>query len=97
MLPALLRGPAGDDVDFEPDQLGCDLREPLAASLPPPYLDRDVAAVDPTEFAQALHERGKQLAALRRRGCAQEPNGRQLARLLCARRERPRRRRAAAK
>jgi hypothetical protein len=99
MLPALLRGPAGvvreDNVDLEPDKLSRDLGEALAASLAPPNLDRDIATFDPTEFAQPLHESSKQLAAPRRRGRAQEPNRRRLARLLRERRERPRHRRTA--
>jgi hypothetical protein len=84
-----------NDIDLEPDQFGGDLGEALAASLCPANLDRDIATVDPTKFAQPLNESGKQLAAARRRGRAQEPNGRQLAHLLRARHERPRGSRAA--
>ena len=79
-----------NDIDLEPDQFGGDLGEALAASLCPANLDRDIATVDPTKFAQPLNESGKQLAAPRRRARAQEPNGRQLAHLLRPRRERPR-------
>jgi len=78
-----------NDIDLEPDQFGGDLGEALAASLCPANLDRDIATVDPTKFAQPPNESGKQLAAARRRGRAQEPNGRQLAHLLRPRRERP--------
>ena len=99
MSPALPRGLArsrrDNDIDFEPDELGRDLGEALAASLRPAILDRDGAALDPAEFAQPLHKSGDPWALGRRRGRAQEPDGRQLARLLRARRERPRRRRAA--
>ena len=84
-----------NDIDLEPDELGRDLGEALAASLRPAILDRDGAALDPAEFAQPLHKSGGPLAPGRRRGRAQEPDGRQLCRLLRARRERPRRRRAA--
>ena len=86
-----------NDIDLEPDELGGDLGEALAASLRPAILDRDGATLDPTEFAQPLHESGDPLAVGRRRARAQEPDGRQLAGLLRARRERPRRRRAAEK
>ena len=86
-----------DDIDLEPDELGRDLGEALAASLCPAILDRDGAALDPAEFAQPLHKGGGPMAPVRRRARAQEPDGRQLPRLLRARRERPRapRRRAA--
>src|SRR5689334_9304426 len=80
-----------NDVDLQPDQLGCDLRNAIGASLGPPNLDRDVATFDPTEFAQPQKEGGEPLAVRRRRGRAQEPYGRHLSGLLRARRERPRR------
>ena len=99
MSPALPRATAAsrrdNDIDLEPDELGRDLGEALVASLRPAILDRDGAALDPAEFAQPLHKGGDPLAPGRRRARAQEPDGRQLARLLRARRERPRRRRAA--
>jgi len=60
----------------------------------PAILDREVATIDPSEFTQPLHKSGNPLALDRRRG-AQEPDGRQFARLLRARRERPRGRHAA--
>ena len=80
-----------NDIDLEPDELGRDLGEALAASLRPAILDRDGAALDPAEFAQPLHKSGDPWA--RGRGCRpdQKPDGRQLCRLLRARRERPRR------
>ena len=84
-----------NDIDLEPDKLGGDLRETLAASLRPANLDRDGATLDPAEFAQPLHKSGDPLARGGRRLPAQKPDGRQLPRLLRARRERPRRRRAA--
>ena len=65
------------------------------ASLRPAIFDRDGAALDPAEFAQPLHKSGSPLAPGRRRARAQEPDSRQLRRLLRARRERPRGRRAA--
>ena len=100
MSPALPRGLAAvarrdDDIDLEPDELGRDLGEALAASLRPAILDRDGATLDPAEFAQPLHKSGGPLALGCRRARAQEPDGRQLRRLLRPRRERPRGRRAA--
>src|SRR5262249_12745658 len=83
-----------NDIDLEPDQFGGDLSETLAAALRPANLNRDVATFHPTEFAQPLHECGEPLALDQGRGGAQESDGRQLAGLLRARRERPRRRAA---
>src|SRR5262245_4478658 len=78
-----------NDIDLEPDQFGGDLSETLTAALRPANLTRDVATIHPTEFAQPLHECGEPLALDQGRGGAQESDGRQLARLLRARRERP--------
>src|SRR5262249_42427488 len=83
------------DIDLEPDELGGDLGEAFAASLRPAILDRDVAAFDPADFVQPLHQGGDRLADHRRRGPAKEPDSWQLRRLLRARRERPGSRRAA--
>jgi hypothetical protein len=80
-----------NDIDFQPDELGCELGEALAASLRPAIFDRDGASFDPAEFAQSLHKSGSQLALRGRRSRTQKPDSRQLARLLRARRERPRR------
>src|SRR5262249_41064412 len=84
-----------DDIDLEPDELGRDLSETLGASLRPAILDRNGPILDPAEFAQPLHKCGDPRALRRRPGRAQEPNGRQLSRLLRARRRRPRRSHAA--
>jgi hypothetical protein len=78
-----------NDIDFQPDELGCELGEALAASLRPAIFDRDGASFDPAEFAQSLHKSGRQLALRGRRSRTQKPDSRQLARLLRARRERP--------
>jgi hypothetical protein len=78
-----------NDIDLEPDELGRDFCGALIAALGPAILNREVATVDPSEFAEPLHKSGNPLALDRRRG-AQESDGRQLARLLCPRRERPR-------
>src|SRR5262249_39840343 len=83
-----------NDIDLEPDQFGGNLSETPAAALRPANLNRDVATFHPTEFAQPLHECGEPLALDQGRGGAQESDGRQLARLLRARRERQRRRAA---
>src|SRR5215831_19149840 len=56
---------------------------------------RDVTALDPAEFTQALHKSGDPLPSSSGRWTAQKRDGRQLSRLLRARRERPRSRRAA--
>src|SRR5262249_5492748 len=84
-----------NDIDLKADEFGGDLVVALDASLGPAIFDREIATVDPTKFPQPLNESGKQLAATRRRGRAQEPNGRQFSRLLRARRKRPSCRRAA--
>jgi len=52
-------------------------------------------AIDPTEFAQPLYERGDVLALDLSRARAQEADSRQLSGLLRTRRERPRGHRAA--
>src|SRR5215471_5489253 len=80
-----------NDIDFQPDELGCELGEAFAASLRPAIFDRDGASFDPAEFAQPLHKSSGQLALRGRRSRAQESDGRQLPGLLRARRERPRR------
>ena len=85
----------GDDINFESDQFGCDLRGALAASLRPAVLDRDGAALDPTELMQSLHERGDPFAGGRTRALTHEPDGLQFPRLLRPRRKRPCHRRAA--
>jgi hypothetical protein len=50
-----------NDIDLEPDQLGCNLGEALAAALRPANFDCDSATLDPVEFAQPLHKSGNQL------------------------------------
>src|SRR5262249_10473540 len=59
-------------------------------SLCPPILDCDGTAFGPPELAQPLHESGGPFALGHRRALAQKSDGRQLWRLLRARRERPR-------
>src|SRR5262245_47716565 len=79
-----------DDIDFQSNELGCELGEAFAASLRPAIFDREIAAVDPAEFAQSLHEGGGPLALRRRAARSEQSDSRHL-RLLRARRERPRR------
>ncbi len=54
------------------------------SARPSAVLDRDGATLDPAELAQSLHKGGDPCALACRRTAAQEPNGRQLARLLRA-------------
>ena len=73
-----------NDIDLEPDELGRDFCVALIAALCPAILNREVATVDPSEFAEPLNKSSNPLALNRRRRSAHEPNGRQLARLLRA-------------
>src|SRR6516162_975704 len=82
-----------NDIDFQSNELGCQLGEAFAASLRPAIFDREIAAVDPAEIAHSLHEGGGPLA-LRRRATRSEQSDSRHLRLLCARRERPRSRAA---
>jgi hypothetical protein len=86
-----------DDIHLEPDELGRDLGVAFAVSLRPAIRDRDGATLDPTEFAQPLHEGGDPLAVGCGRARNKEPDGRQLRRLLRPYRTRPRNRRTANK
>src|SRR5262245_1904588 len=89
------RSRCDNNIDLETDKLGGDLGETLEASLRPTNLDHNGTALDPSEFAQPLLKSGDPLARGGTRLPAQKPDGRQLARLLRPRRERPRGRRAA--
>src|SRR5262245_12825083 len=82
-----------NDIDFQSNELGCELGEAFAASLRPAIFDREIAAVDPAEIAHSLHEGGGPLALRRRAARSEQSDGRHL-RLLRARREWPRRSRA---
>src|SRR5215470_2064285 len=83
-----------NDIDFQSNELGCELGEAFAASLRPAILDREIAAVDPAEIAHSLHEGGGPLALRRRAARSEQSDGRHL-RLPRSRSDRPRRRRAA--
>src|SRR5262249_10377527 len=85
------------NVDVDPNKLSRDFGIPPAAPLRIRILNREIATFDPAELTQPLHKSSDSLA-FGRRGCGpQVPYGRQLARLLRARRERPGSRRAANK
>ena len=77
-----------------PDELGHHLGEALVASLRPPILDGDGAALDPTEFAQLLHKGEEALAIERTRVGAHISDGRHPARAPRAAKLPPRRRAA---
>src|SRR5262249_25758686 len=83
-----------NDVDLEPDELGCDLAETLSASLRPAILDCDGTPLDPSELAQSLHKSAGEVNPTCGGAYSQEANGRQPAALLRPRPERPRRRAA---
>src|SRR5262249_48690183 len=82
---------AGDnDVHLEPRQLGGQLRRAFGASLRPAILDSDGAPVGPAEFVQPLHESRSPRCPGGGGSGPQITDGRELRRLLRARRERPR-------
>src|SRR5262249_31037391 len=87
--------PRDNDIYLEPGELGGYLCEPTGASVGPAIVDRNGAILNPTEFAQSLYETATPMPPSRRRGRSKKSDGRQFARLLRARRERPRCRRAA--
>src|SRR5262249_13718862 len=78
-----------NDVDLEPDELGCDLAETLSASLRPAVLDCDDTPLNPSEFAQSLHKSAGEVNPTCGGAYSQEANSRQPAALLRARREGP--------
>src|SRR5262249_50563670 len=51
-----------NDIHLEPDELGRNLGEALAASCRPAILNDGVAPLDPAELAQSPHQCGKPLA-----------------------------------
>ena len=66
-------------------------RTTVIRTLRPAIDDRDVAILDPAEFAQSLDKSGNPFAACGTRTLPQEADGRHLPALLRARRKRPRR------
>jgi hypothetical protein len=75
------------------DEIGRQFRQSIESSLRPNIFDADVAVLDIASFVQSLAERGNLVAQHSRRPAAEKPDHRHR-RLLRARRERPRRRRA---
>src|SRR5262245_40687838 len=84
-----------DHCYLTPDQIGCEVWQSIGLGLRPAILDRHVLALGITGSTNALPECGHKICTISRLRDAEEPDGRQLSRLLPARRERPRRRRAA--
>jgi hypothetical protein len=78
--------PSDDHIHLQADELGRDLSEALVASLRPPILNGDGAALNPTEVAQSLDEGGKALAIDGSRTGSEISDGRQFCWLLRARR-----------
>src|SRR5262249_50166843 len=84
-----------DDIDPALNKFGGERGITVVPPFRPAIFDCDVAAIDPTELAQALQKSPDEWTPDRRRGSTQESNRGRLARLLRTRRERPRSRRAA--
>jgi hypothetical protein len=76
------------------DQVGCHGRQPIVHAIRPAILDCDIAALDMTGFVQALPERAHAIRIPVSRCAVEKPHHRHR-RLLRARREWPRRCRAA--
>ena len=77
-----------NDIDLQPHELRSNLGQALITSLAPAILDREIATLDPPEFAQPLHKSSGPLAHARGRIRAQESDGRHRG-LLRTRRKRP--------
>src|SRR5262249_19299905 len=45
-----------NDVNFETDEIGCEVREPLIPTLRISILDADVPSLNPSEIAETLPE-----------------------------------------
>jgi hypothetical protein len=54
----LWRSRGDNNVDVEPDELGCDLDKTLGTAFRPAILDHDGAILDPAEFVQSLRKSG---------------------------------------
>src|SRR5262249_56912321 len=79
-----------NNIDLEPDELGRELGGALVAALRPAIREREVATLNPAEFAQPLHQHGVPLAVRCRRARDKASDGYQFPELLRLRRERPR-------
>jgi hypothetical protein len=63
--------PVGDnDIDLEPDELGCDFGDALVVPVRPSKLNRNGLVLGPAEFAKPLHKGGGPLASGRGRTSA---------------------------
>src|SRR5262249_19172895 len=72
-----------------------DVGRTAVTAFRPAHIDVYVAAFDPAKFAEPRHKGGEPHVGSRRRASAEETNSREARRLLPARREPPRGRRAA--
>src|SRR5262245_63998798 len=61
------------EINFGPNEFGCDLGHLIAAPIRPAIVDGDGAALDPAEFAQPLHKSGDPLGLEYQCGRAQVP------------------------
>src|SRR5262249_42089705 len=84
-----------DDIDPALNKFGRERGITVIPPFRPAIFDCDVAAIDPTELAQALQKSPDEWTPDRRRGRTQESNRGRLTRLLRAHGERPRDRPAA--
>src|SRR5262245_59254643 len=80
-------------MDLAADQIGRKRRQSIMLVFCETVFDRHIAAVDITGFTQAATERGREIGPVILTERVQEPDRRHR-RLLCARRNRPRHRRA---
>src|SRR5262249_25955347 len=82
-----------DDCDLAPDEIVRHCRHPIVLTLGPAILDRDVAALDEAYFGKTPVEPSHGVCPFSRRHAVKYSDDRH-SRLLCARRQRPRRRAA---
>jgi hypothetical protein len=83
-----------DQIDVETSQLGRELRKALGAAIGRAIVDDEVLALDVAEVPQTLAQRIEIGGVRRRRNHLQDADAVNLAGLLCAGREPPRRRAA---
>src|SRR5262249_48017364 len=69
---------------------GCEFGQAVVVSFGPAILDREIAAIDPTEFTHSLHEGSGPLTLCCRRTRTKQADGRELTGLLRACWGRPR-------
>src|SRR5262249_60808003 len=71
-------------INIEPDELGGDLSKPYTSPLRPAILDRDGAALHPSQFVQSLLKSSSPRRPNDSRSRAQKTEGGQSSSLLCA-------------